>query len=554
MPSLESLIHYCFAVGVLAMVGVALVLAIQVFTLGTQAHQDNCKEKVKRATKPDTTSHEEPYYAGFFHPYPNIGGGGERVLWSMIKAIQDKYPFIVCVIYSGDNVTRDELLRNVEAKFGLSINPDTIYVVDLSWRWLIDRKFPRFTLLVQSLGSVLLAGQAINRFRPDIFIESVGFAFTYPLVRLLTARIPIVAYTHYPTISSDMQTMVSSRETGINNDQTIASSPLLSRLKSLYYWGFALAYSFAGSFASTIMTNSSWTQDHLVKLFRMPKMTKVVYPPCDTKAFSEFPLSPRQPLVMSLAQFRPEKNHKLQISAFAHLLATRPEYVAPPGERPFTAESLLTHCCQPEPATIRYPILVLIGGARNIEDEARAEELRQLAKRLGIDRQVLVIVNAPWGQVLEWLKYSKIGIHTMRDEHFGINIVEMMAAGLLTIAHDSAGPKLDIISPAIRDTLPSDMQLAEFTAKLDRSTNDEDIVGLGFPVGWVATTAEQFADSIALALVAPSQLAIAVQRAARATARTKFTEDAFRLGFYKRFSPVVRWLDIQRSDIDDTED
>lgn len=33
----------------------------------------------------------------------------------------------------------------------------------------------------------------------------------------------------------------------------------------------------------------------------------------------------------------------------------------------------------------------------------------------------------------------------MEYEHFGITVVEMMAAGLLTIAHESAGPKEDII-------------------------------------------------------------------------------------------------------------
>lgn len=33
----------------------------------------------------------------------------------------------------------------------------------------------------------------------------------------------------------------------------------------------------------------------------------------------------------------------------------------------------------------------------------------------------------------------------MNSEHFGITVVEMMAAGLLTIAHNSAGPKEDII-------------------------------------------------------------------------------------------------------------
>jgi alpha-1,2-mannosyltransferase len=38
----------------------------------------------------------------------------------------------------------------------------------------------------------------------------------------------------------------------------------------------------------------------------------------------------------------------------------------------------------------------------------------------------------------------------MKEEHFGISIVEMMSAGLITIAHDSAGPKMDIIGGAIQ--------------------------------------------------------------------------------------------------------
>lgn len=38
----------------------------------------------------------------FFHPYCNAGGGGERVLWVAIKAIQEKYPDARCVVYTGD--------------------------------------------------------------------------------------------------------------------------------------------------------------------------------------------------------------------------------------------------------------------------------------------------------------------------------------------------------------------------------------------------------------------------------------------------------------------
>jgi len=36
----------------------------------------------------------------------------------------------------------------------------------------------------------------------------------------------------------------------------------------------------------------------------------------------------------------------------------------------------------------------------------------------------------------------------MREEHFGISVVEMMSAGLIVTAHSSAGPKMDIIGGA----------------------------------------------------------------------------------------------------------
>ncbi|EYC21119.1 hypothetical protein Y032_0020g230 [Ancylostoma ceylanicum] len=42
---------------------------------------------------------------------------------------------------------------------------------------------------------------------------------------------------------------------------------------------------------------------------------------------------------------------------------------------------------------------------------------------------------------------SLISIHTMWNEHFGISVVEGMAAGTIMLAHDSGGPQLDILQP-----------------------------------------------------------------------------------------------------------
>ena len=39
--------------------------------------------------------------------------------------------------------------------------------------------------------------------------------------------------------------------------------------------------------------------------------------------------------------------------------------------------------------------------------------------------------------VRELLGMASVGLHTMWNEHFGIGVVEMMAAGLAVVAHDS---------------------------------------------------------------------------------------------------------------------
>ncbi|KAJ1859191.1 asparagine-linked glycosylation protein [Coemansia sp. RSA 720] len=539
MPLLETVIHYSLVLGVVLAIPMIAALGLQVLILGTQSHQASTRQHVASLTRPDTREHPV-YYVGFFHPYANAGGGGERVLWTMIKAIQDKYPFVVCVVYAGDSTSLIDLVRGAQSKFGLRINKDTLHVIELTRRSWVEHKYERMTLLLQSVASVVLAAEALHAFVPHVFVDTVGFAFTYPLVSLLSSRIPVVSYTHYPTISSDMQTLVSSREAGVSNDTVVANSRALTELKSVYYRGMATAYAFAGSFASTVMTNSTWTHNHIVKLFGIPRMTRVVYPPCDTTALAQFPLDERKNIIVSLAQFRPEKNHELQIDAFAMFLDANPEHKMPAGAKSIKPADILALRVEPE-----YPVLVMLGGARNIEDEARAEALRQKAEARGIGRQVHVIVNAEWSDVQSWLRIGRVGIHTMRDEHFGINIVEMMAAGLLTVAHDSAGPRMDIITPAIRcasNGKPSIPTEADAQAYLKSPDNVE------FPVGMVATTAAEFAQMIEFALRVTGPVERALQEAARSVATTKFSEAAFNTAFYSRFGPVIRWLDIQRSD------
>lgn len=54
---------------------------------------------------------------GFFHPFCNAGGGGERVLWAAIRATQNRWPNAKCVVYTGDHdVNKEAILQRVEVR------------------------------------------------------------------------------------------------------------------------------------------------------------------------------------------------------------------------------------------------------------------------------------------------------------------------------------------------------------------------------------------------------------------------------------------------------
>ena len=250
-----------------------------------------------------------------------------------------------------------------------------------------------------------------------------------------------------------MLTRVSNRVLAHNNASAISQSQFLTSIKIMYYRLIAFAYGSAGRCADLTMVNSTWTMNHIAQLWlgtqhslneehRVAANIALVYPPCDLDSLVEASAMikevQRRPNIISVAQFRPEKDHPLQIRAFAKFISDHAELEDLPVEI--------------------GPKLVLIGGCRNDEDRSRVASYKQLAKDLAIDDRVEFIVNASVESVRDHLLHGSIAIHTMWNEHFGISVAEYLAAGLITVAHDSAGPKMDIVRPV--DGQPSGLLAA----------------------------------------------------------------------------------------------
>lgn len=410
-----------------------------------------------RATRSRSTSGSGGPVVGFFHPYCNDGGGGERVLWCAIAALEERFPGAELVVYTGVESVAAELaqpsateetvsrlvIKKVAEHFNVTIRGRVRLIMLKNRSWVDAAEYPHLTLLGQSVGSLVLAWEALRACNPTVFVDTMGYAFSYPLASVLFGC-RVACYTHYPTISTDMLLTVKEGRASFNNSAHISNSSVATAVKYAYYLGFALLYGLSGRFAQVVMVNSSWTKGHIDYLW-FPFLSKStsggrksldpalkytnaagavrLFPPCDNRDKLSLAISkPREKVFLSIAQYRPEKNHMLQVDAFADLLAQHP------GDHTKDAR------------------LVMLGSSRNADDEARVDALRARAKELKIDKQVDVITNVKYADLLGWLGRSLGGLHTMTNEHFGISIVEFMAAGVVPIANHSGGPKADIVS------------------------------------------------------------------------------------------------------------
>ncbi len=249
----------------------------------------------------------------FFHPYCNNKGGNERFLWTAIESILKKYKNdIQIIIYTGDtDITPNEILQDVKQYFDidLEVYKSSITFIYLQSRFLLEEKnYTKFSLLGSNIGSIIVGFEALIRFLPDIYIDSMGYAFTYPCLYYL-ASIPIISYLHHPTIRSHILEKVT--------EQYFTS--FLSKIKLIYYEIFTYIYDSCGRCSKIIYCNSSWTKKHIESC-----CIHLIYPPCDIKQFLKISLNKKDEQmiksIVSIGQFRLEKNHELQIRAFHEFL------------------------------------------------------------------------------------------------------------------------------------------------------------------------------------------------------------------------------------------
>lgn len=441
----------------------------------------------------------------FFHPYCASGGGGERVLWVMMSDIFnwkeisndiDDDNNIEIVIYTASGTgTKKQIFKKVKERFQITIsdeNAKSIKIVYINThKWLSGDNYPLLTMICQSIASMVVTIECLIAYTPSIFVDTTGIPFGNIVAKCI-GGCSVAAYVHYPIISSDMLSQVREMRPSYNNDSRIAGSQTISKLKYYYYLIFSYCFSLSGYAVDIVMVNSSWTRKHIEDLWNIEDSNiYTVFPPCGASYNSNNNNSnrnkERERYIVSVGQFRPEKDHRLQIDALASLFKR--------SDKKNNYENVK---------------LIMLGSTRNRDDEELASNLLQYASSKDLSDHVEILINKPYTEIQRWMTRCTIGIHTMWNEHFGISVVEMMAAGLIVVAHNSGGPKLDIMKP-IENQIP----------------------------GYLAATPEEYADQIERAFKMNDQERRAMKNTAQFAVEA-FGDEQFCSDFYNAFQPLLQ--------------
>jgi glycosyltransferase involved in cell wall biosynthesis len=188
-----------------------------------------------------------------------------------------------------------------------------------------------------------------------------------------------------------------------------------------------------------ILTISKFSSEAIREAF--PNVNPyILYPPVDIERFSSAyrqPINTRQVKVLTVSRFSPEKRIENAIK-IAHVLK----------------------------GNVKFQIIGSLAPA----NRAYFKGLQQMVETHGLSQSVSLSPNASNQELIDSMSKSMIYLHTMIGEHFGVSIVEAMAAGLVPIVPAYGGCS-EIVPPnQLYRTLE---EAADLIANNVKHANDE---------------------------------------------------------------------------------
>ncbi|KAK2948198.1 putative Eukaryotic translation initiation factor 2 subunit 3 [Blattamonas nauphoetae] len=411
-------------------------------------------------------------------------GGGEKVFWHFLDLVakqlepQGKYEIVVFCAPSDKFNDFETLLKHAQNVFAYQFSflekNKNIRLMPIKYlRTTFNSRSWPFTLLSMAYTAYMGGRKCAIEYPVHVVFETSGYPCAYSIMKRLTGC-EIFAYIHYPFAYSLERQMV--KHGGMH--QTGLSGKLKITLRKMYYLLIQKLYRNGLECCSKKWVNSSWTQARHGEISsteirtnkqKLDEEFEVLFPPCDSEEFLNELSSKwakkgvsvtiptlehandvlkwnipqdadqRQPTIITVGQFRPEKDHPKQIEIIAKLYEMHPEIRKDPSKK---------------------VKLVMCGGVVRGGDDY-LNSLEQLIKEKKVEDVVEIRKNVRGDDLRQYLMSSMTAVHTMFEEHFGIVIVEMMASGAIPICNPSGGMYDDVF---IRGRTDKKSILPGFTA------------------------------------------------------------------------------------------
>jgi glycosyltransferase involved in cell wall biosynthesis len=312
-----------------------------------------------------------------------LRGGGENVAMNVLEALQTNHEVILVT-------DRDVELRKLNDYYGTAVDPTDVEVV----------RARRFGVSAdRALVSMRrgLGGSSLGLLRPLLLVLAHWTAHPVlknaDLVVNTTSEMgwegPSIQYVHYPLFNRYGNPQTSPPDNSLSKtvNDTILQLEGLDEINS----------------NSHLLTNSSWTADLIERTYRV--RPDVLHPPVDARGFeSDIHFSEKEQGFVILGRISPGKN-----------ILEAMDIIDRVQERGYNVH---LHVVGSTPETDYVE-----------EVRARAERSDTIVFNGEVSRSRLV----------ELLQTHRFGIHAKRDEHFGMAIAEMVAAGAVPFVPRGGG-------------------------------------------------------------------------------------------------------------------
>lgn len=315
------------------------------------------------------------------HHSLNFAGGAEKLCLSVIEALQNEGHFVSLVTVEKTDWTF------VHRNFGQAPHPDReLYAT----RYRVSKNLSNTPLAVAYFVAYILElSNPKLKGKHDLIINTFGDVIN---------SLSDLTYIHFPIRAA----------TGLSQIPAFANKSVWYAATPLYD---CMSYTLDKIHESTLLTNSKFTQSIIREFLRRESL--VIYPPVNVEdiASQSRETQKQQNLVVVVASYTP-KRHLEQVPAIAK-----------------------------HSSHAKFVIM----GKSDGYSKPTVDSLKRQIGTLGVQDKVKILTNVPYESFRQTLFKANVYLHVMPFDHFGISIVEAMAAGCVPVVHRSGGPWMDIL-------------------------------------------------------------------------------------------------------------